>query len=277
MKVECTDCKQVYNFKAEKIPDTAFTFNCKNCGGRVRISKAEVDAAKVAAARPTPNAGKAVEADAKESAKGGISLPKMAPAKLKRSFQKVGALVSDMAAHSERDWVLILTKSLAYFSIGVLVVLVLVGAVTFYAVGTGRTVTYAEVARSLDLKLDPLVAIDAAAPAVKLSNVVKKHLGGDNKALFVEWMNSLDESQQADFVENLEAIIQKALKDDPGHIQDYIDEYGRLKLKRSVNRPYAQYLFRFGLLVAMIAAIGLLGLYTLVLVKVTGRRERAND
>ena len=277
MKVECTDCNQVYNFKDEKVPDTAFSFNCKNCGGRIRISRADVDAVKAGTFKPAPAAGKAAKAAAGATDKGGISLPKMNPEKLKQSFQKVGALVSDMAAKSERDWLLILTKGVAYFSMGVLLVLVLVGAVTFYAVGAGRTVTYAEVARSLDLKLDPLITIDAAAPTVKLSSAVKKHLGGDNKGLFVEWMNGLDESQQADFVENLEVIIQKALKDDPGHIQDYIDEYGRLKLKRTVNKPYAQYLFRFGLLVAMIAAIGLLGLYALILLKVTGRRVPASN
>jgi hypothetical protein len=85
-------------------------------------------------------------------------------------------------------------------------------------------------------------------------------------------MNGLAENQKKDFIENLERIISKARQEDPEHIFDYINEYKSLKFTRSVDKPVVKYLFKFGLIIAMIALIGLLGLFSLILLRLTSQK-----
>ena len=266
MKIECQGCNKVYNFKVDKLPPQAFSFSCKICADKVEITQAQINAAKNEAKKEKEaNTGKAKK-------KARPSLPRIRTDTLKKSFVKIGDFVSDLADRSERDWVLILAKSVAYFSMGLIVVLIILGGLTYYSVSTANTVKYAEVSRSLDLKQDPLLNIQAAVPDVKISKVVRKYLGGDNKATFVEWMNGLAENQKKDFIENLELIIRKAQQEDPDNIFDYINEYKSLKFTRSVDKPAVKYLFKFGLIIAMITLIGLLGLFSLILLRLTTQK-----
>jgi len=266
MKIECQGCNKVYNFKVDKLPPQAFSFSCKICADKVEITQAQINAAKNEAKKEKEaNTGKAKK-------KARPSLPRIRTDTLKKSFVKIGDFVSDLADRSERDWVLILAKSVAYFSMGLIVVLIILGGLTYYSVSTANTVKYAEVSRSLDLKQDPLLNIQAAVPDVKIPKVVRKYLGGDNKATFVEWMNGLAENQKKDFIENLELIIRKAQQEDPDNIFDYINEYKSLKFTRSVDKPAVKYLFKFGLIIAMITLIGLLGLFSLILLRLTTQK-----
>ena len=269
MKIECPGCNKVYNFKVDKLPPHAFSFSCKICADKIEITQTQISAAKTGAQK-NKNANTEI---AKKKTK--FSLPSFRKDKLKESFSKFGDVVSDLADRSERDWVLTLAKSVAYFSMGLIVVLIIVGGLTFYSVSTANTVTYAEVSRSLDLKQDPLLTIQAAAPDVKISKFVRKYLGGDNKATFVEWMNGLAENQRKDFIENLDAIIRTALKEDPEHIFDYINEYKSLKFTRSVDKPIVKYLFKFGLIITMITLLGLLGFFSLILLRLTTQKQQA--
>jgi len=266
MKVECPGCNKVYNFKVDKLPPQAFSFGCKICAEKVQITQAQINAAKTEAKKK-----KAASPEiAKQKAK--LTLPKIRTDTLKKSFMKIGDFVSDLADRSERDWVLMLAKSVAYFSMGLTVVLIILSGLTYYSVSTASTVTYADVSRSLDLKQDPLLTIQAAAPDVKIPKLVRKYLGGNNKATFVEWMNGLAENQKQDFIENLERIILKASKEDPENIFDYINEYKSLKFTRSVDKPVVKYLFKFGLIIAMITLVGLLGLFSLILLRLTSQK-----
>jgi hypothetical protein len=157
-----------------------------------------------------------------------------------------------------------------------LIVLLIVGGLAYFSVAGSKTVTYADVQRSLDLKLDPVMNVQTAIPDIKLPPAVKQHLNGDNRERFVDWMNRLDDSQKSNFIENLEVIVRRAQKDDPEHVGYYIKEYGNLKLKESADKPYAQYVFKFGLIIAMVAMLALLGLFTLVMMKIMARKPRAN-
>jgi hypothetical protein len=259
----------VYQFKVNRLPPQAFSFSCKICAEKVLIAQAQIDAAKAGV--------KMKKADGSENAnkKSKRSLPGLGADTFKKSFAKIGGLVSDLADQSEREWVLTLAKSMAYFSMALTVVLIIVGGLTFYSVNTSNTVTYAEVTRSLDLKQDPLLSIQAAVPDIKIPNTVRKYLGDDNKATFVEWMNGLAENQKKDFIENLELIISKALQEDPDHIFDYINEYRSLKFTRSVDKPAVKYLFKFGLIIAMITLIGLLGLFSMILLRLSSQKPHA--
>ena len=266
MKVECPGCNKVYNFKVDKLPPQAFSFGCKVCADKVQITQAQINAAKTEAKKKKAAGPGISEKKAKSS------LPRIRTETLKKSIMKVGDFVSGLADRSERDWVLTLAKSVAYFSMGLIVVLIIMGALTYYSVSTASTVTYAEVSRSLDLKQDPLLTIQAAAPDIKIPKAVLKYLGGDNKATFVEWMNGLAENQKQDFIENLERIISKARQEDPENIFDYINEYKSLKFTRSVDKPVVKYLFKFGLIIAMITLIGLLGMFSLILLRLTSQK-----
>jgi hypothetical protein len=269
MKVECPGCNKVYQFKVDKLPLQAFSFSCKICADKVQITQAQIDAAKAGAKNKKTADPEGTTTKTKRSLSG------LRTDSFKKSFAKFGGLVSDLADRSERDWVLILAKSTAYFSMALTIVLIIVGGLTLYSVHTASTVSYAEVNRSLDLKQDPLLSIQEAVPDIKIPKNVRKYLGDDNKATFVEWMNGLAENQKKDFIDNLELIINKALKEDPDHIFDYINEYKTLKFTRSVDKPAVKYLFKFGLIIAMTALIGLLGLFSMVLLRLTAQKPQA--
>jgi predicted Zn finger-like uncharacterized protein len=261
MRVECSTCNKVYNFKEVKLPPYAFSFRCKKCSHSITVSKEQIDDAKTAAKGDK----KANKNSSKKKAK--TSLPKIQPEKLKKSFVKFGGFLSDLTGRSERYWIFTLTKFVAYFSIGLIVVLVILGGLTYFSIVSNNTVTYAEVGRSLELKQDPLLTIQAAVPEIKVPKLVDKYLGGDNRGTFVDWMKGLSENQKKDFINNLELIIEKVRKDDPENIYEYINEYASLKFKRSVDKPAAKYLLKFGLIIAMIIMIGLLGLFSLILLQ----------
>ena len=78
MKVECTLCDKVYNFKKEKIPTYGFSFPCKSCGEKIKVSQAEIDAFLAGAKKGT----------AKKKIK--VALPKVETEKLKKQMVKAG-------------------------------------------------------------------------------------------------------------------------------------------------------------------------------------------
>jgi phenylpyruvate tautomerase PptA (4-oxalocrotonate tautomerase family) len=266
MRVECAGCTKVYNFKDERLPPHAFTFPCKQCGQRITISQTQLDAIKTGAKKKK----EANKDTAKKKAK--VSLLKIQLEKLKKLFVKVSSFLADLTGRSEREWIFTLTKFVTYFSIGLLVVLIILGGVTYFSINSKKTVSYADVKRSLELKDDPVITIQAVVPDIKIPREVKKYLGDDNKGTFVEWMNGLDENQKKDFIENLSQIIQQAQKDEPENIYAFINEYTSLKFKWSVDKPLAKYLFKFGLIIAMITMVGLLGLFSLVLLQLASQK-----
>ena len=270
MKLTCTGCKKTYNFKSDKLPDQAFSFGCKECGAKIRVTQEQIEAAKKAP--PPHNAaggGTKAKAGGNKAAK---SMPRLDPEKLKKPVMKLVGLVSRLSGRSERDWLFSLTKFSAIFSITALVILIVVGGFTYFAITGNQEVTYSEVERSLNLKMDPTLGIESAAPGVKLSGRVRKYLGGDYRETFVGWMNGLEDHQKADFVDNLDRIIVQAQKLDPEHIYDFINEYKSLKYTRSVEKPYARYLFKLGVIVVLIAMIVLLGLFCLILLQLTWQK-----
>jgi hypothetical protein len=267
MKVECTLCDKVYNFKKEKLPAYGFSFPCKSCGEKIKVSQADIDAFLAGAKKDT----------AKKKIK--VALPKVETEKLKKTMakagDKAGDIVSGLAARSERDWAVSVTKTVAYFCIGLLVLLAVFGGFIYYSLGVNKNVTYAEVARSLELKLDPVITIQKAVPDIKLPNGVKRYFGEDHRETFVEWMNGLDNYQKKNFIKNLDKIIRLAQRDAPNHVHDYALEYGKLKLKYSVNENLVKYLLKFGLIMALILMVALLGMFSLILLKLTPRKTGA--
>jgi|GEM_PF-1279806 len=269
MKVECTDCQKVYNFKDEKVPDMAFTFACKKCGGRIRLSQEKLDMTRAEAEQKKAAAKKTTT---KKKEKRSSSLPKIRTDKLKKPFEKSIQMVSEMTEWSEKDWIFTLTKFVAFASIAFLIFLVVLSGLTYFSITNNSRVTFADVQHSVDLKLDPVIKIQAAAPGVKLPGVVKKHFSGDNRPTFIDWMNGLDDSHKKKFIAELELVIRAAQKTDPAHINEYINEFGNLTFRRSIEKPYAKYLFKFGLIIAMLIMVALLGMFSLILIRISTRK-----
>jgi len=267
MKVECTLCDKVYKFKKEKLPAYGFSFPCKGCGEKIKVSQADIDAFLAGAKEDT--AKKKIN----------VALPKIETEKLKKQMakagDKAGDIVSGLAARSERDWAVTVTKIVAYFCIGLLVLLAGLGGFIYYSLGVNKDVAYAEVRRSLELKLDPLITIQEAVPDIKLPKGVERYFGENHRETFVEWMNGLDTYQKKNFIKNLDKIIRLAQRDAPNHVQDYALEYGKLKLKHSVNENLVKYLLKFGLIMALILMVALLGMFSLILLKLTPQKTGA--
>ena len=265
MKIKCESCHKIFNFKTETLPDKAFSFKCTKCDEKVWVAEEELADAKIEARKKskTETAGNERR----------ISMPKVDPVKLKKPVMKLVGLVSRISGRPEHEWLFSLTKFAAIFSIAALIVLIALGGFTLFSVIRTTEVTYTDVERSLYLKKDPTLSIDAAVPGIKLPDRVKKYLGTDYRETFVEWMNGLDDRQKVDFVDNLDRIIKQAQNRDPNNIYDYINEYKSLKYNRSVTRPFVQYLFKIGIAVALIAMITLLGLFCLVLLQISWQKK----
>ena len=272
MKVECTDCHKVYNFKNELVPDSAFSFACKQCGGRIRISKEELDSKLAEQNVHSPNETAAASKKSRSSA-----LKKLKVDKLKKPLEKSAQMVAEMSEWSEKDWIYTVTKFAAFFSIACLVALIVFSGLTYYSISVNSRITFAEVQRSVDLKMDPVLKIQAAAPGVKLPGRVKKYFSGDHRPMFIDWMNGLDEKRKQEFIADLDLVIRTAEKSDPTHVMEYINEFGNLSFRRSVEKPYAKYLFKYGMIMAMVASIALLGMFSLILLRISKRRVAGSN
>jgi ABC-type multidrug transport system fused ATPase/permease subunit len=164
-------------------------------------------------------------------------------------------------------------KTAAYLSMGLLFVVVLLGVFTWLSIGSGKAVTFAEVQRSLELKRDPLIGIQAAVPDIQLPGLIQKYVGDDYREEFVGWMNGLQKHQQVDFINNLETIISQARSLDPQHVEDFIVEYQKLKSHRTAIGPFAGYLLKFSLMVVLLVVVCLLVLLSLVLFEARGKKS----
>jgi predicted Zn finger-like uncharacterized protein len=271
MKVECDQCKKVYTFKQEKLPPYGFSFRCKICEERIQVSQAQLDEAR-----------SAKKADKKSSNKGArklpnLSLPKFRTEKLKKPFVDAGGVVTRLLGRSEGDKMTFVAKYTAYFSIGLLFVVVLLGVLTWFSIGSGKAVTFAEVQRSLELKRDPLLNLQEAVPDIQLPGLIQRYVAEDFREDFVEWMNGLQKHQRKDFIKNLETIISQARSLDPQHVSDFIVEYQKLKSTRTAIGPFAGYLLKFGLIAVLLAVVCLLGLFSLVLLEIIGQKTASRS
>jgi predicted Zn finger-like uncharacterized protein len=267
MKVECDQCKKVYTFKQEKLPPYGFTFRCKVCDDRIQVSQAQLDEARSAA-----------DADKKTKAKAArklprISLPKFKTDKLKKPFVGVGGVMAKLLGRPEGDKMTFVAKTAVYLSMGLLFVVVLLGVFTWLSIGSGKAVTFAEVQRSLELKRDPLMGIQAAVPDIQLPGLIQEYVGDDYREEFVGWMNGLQKHQQEDFINNLETVISQARSLDPQHVEDFIVEYQKLKSHRTAIGPFAGYLLKFSLMVVLLVVVCLLVLLSLVLFEARGKKS----
>ncbi|KPJ78914.1 MAG: hypothetical protein AMJ54_01265 [Deltaproteobacteria bacterium SG8_13] len=267
MRVECDQCKKIYTFKKEKLPPYGFSFRCKICDFRIQVSQAQLDEARAEGNSDKKTGGKLGKKLPK------FSLPKFKTDKLKKPLLDAGGVVSRLLGRAEGDKMTFLAKYVSYFSIGLLFMVVLVGVFTWLSIGSGKAVTFSEVQRSLELKRDPLMEIQAAVPDIQLPGLIQKYIGDEFREDFVEWMNGLQKHQRKDFIVNLETIISQARSLDPEHVQDFIVEYQKLKSHRTAVSPFAGYLLKFGLIAVLLAVICLLGLFSLVLLEVKGQKS----
>ena len=266
MKVECDQCKKVYTFKQEKLPPYGFSFRCKVCDDRIQVSQARLDEA-----RSVADAHKKAKAKAAKKLPR-ISLPKFKTDKLKKPFAGIGGLMAKLLGRPEGDKMTFVAKTAVYLSMGLLLVVVAMGVFTWLSIGSGKAVTFAEVQRSLELKRDPLIGIQAAVPDIQLSGLIQQYVGDDYREEFVGWMNGLQKHQQKDFINNLETIISQARSLDPQHVDEFIVEYQKLKSHRTAVGPFAGYLLKFSLMVVLLVVVCLLVLLSLVLFEARGRK-----
>ncbi len=267
MKVECDQCKKEYTFKKEKLPPYGFSFRCKVCEERIQVSQAQLDDALSEKKPDKKTRGKGTKKLPK------ITLPKIKTDKLKKSMLDAGGLIARLLGRPEGVKMTFLAKYTAYFSIGLLFVVVLLGVFTWFSIESIKDVTFAEVRRSLELKRDPLLEIQTAVPDIELSGLIQNTIGEDYREDFVEWMNGMQKHQRGNFIENLETIISQARSLDPKHVQDYVSEYQKLKSHRTTIGPFAGYLQKLGLIAALLATVCLLGLFSLILLEVTAQKS----
>ena len=83
--------------------------------------------------------------------------------------------------------------------------IVLSGLTYFSRYNNNSRVAFADVQHSVDLKLDPVIKIQAAAPE-STPGVVKNGFSGNNPSDFIDWMNGLDDSHKKKFIADLEPV-----------------------------------------------------------------------
>lgn len=292
MKIECTVCNKTYNFKDDKLPLTAFSFRCKQCGDSIHVSQKQLDAVENSKSKSKHRAGKAKgknSAHGKDASSTADSkkrrLPKVDPKAIKEPLQKGAALVAGKSmgllakilGKSERELIFWLTQTLAYVCIAVLLMLAAMGAFTFFSIGMNSTISFQQVEKSLEAKEDPLIPIQEVVPEVKIPRAVEKHFRGAQKKPLVEWLSGLNEAQRRDFIENLELVIQRAQKEDPAHVQKYINEYKNLKFQKIVDNPAEKYfavILKAGLILCTLAVVAMIGLFSILLVQIVVQKHQ---
>jgi hypothetical protein len=296
MKIECTVCNKVYNFKEDKLPLTAFSFRCKQCGESVQVSQKQLDAVEAPGSKSKKKKkDKSIEASQPDAAATSESsedvavtrkIPKIDPKVLKAPLEKgatvvaakIMALVARILGKSERELIFWLTQTLAYVCIAVLLMLAAMGAFTFWSIGKSSSISFQEVEKSLEAKEDPLVSIQDVVPEVKIPQAVEKHFRGQHKKPLVEWLSGLNDAQRRDFIENLERVIQKAQAEDPARVQKYIDEYKNLKLQKIVDNPAEKYfavMLKTGLILCTLAVVAMIGMFSLLLVQIVVQKQQS--
>lgn len=297
MKIECNACHKIYNFKDDKLPLTAFTFRCKQCGESIQVSQKQLDEVDdpKAKAQKKPSKDKsrdvqpaegAAAADSSEDSSLRQKLAGVDPKALKAPLEKgvsivagkVMGLVAKMLGKSEREIIFWLTQTLAYVCIAVLLLLAGMGAFTFLSIGKNSAISFQEIEKSLEAKEDPLVSIQDVVPGITIPQGVEKHFRGAHKKPLVEWLSGLNDAQRRDFIENLEIVIQKAQREDPARIQKYIDEYKNLKLQTIVDNPAEKYfavILKAGLILCTVVVVTLIGLFSLLLVQIVVQKQQS--
>jgi len=296
MKIDCSACSKTYNFKDDKLPLTAFSFRCKQCGETVQVSQKKLDAVEARNSdtqrskkpwKKSKSRPKEAAADS-ENTENKRKLPSLDAKALKEPLQKGAALVARktlgltarILGKSERELVFWLTQTLAYACIALLLLLAAMGAFTFFSIGKSSSISFQDVEKSLEAKEDPLVSIQEVVPEVKIPQAVERQFRGQHKKPLVEWLSGLNDAQRRDFVENLEVVIHKAQKEDPEHLQKYINEYKNLKFQKIVDNPAEKYfavLLKVGLILCTLAVVAMIGLFSMLLVQIVVHKHQTQQ
>ena len=265
MKILCPNCSAVYNLNDDKVPENEVTVRCKKCHHKIHIKKSsEPDEPKIDSKKKKKN--KKTKKPKRKLKLGRPSNP----------FKNLTVPFLPSAKNFGKKAVFTVIKFTSLFAIVLLVVLISWSVYTWFTLAKDKQITFKEVERSLDLSIVPANSIQKSIPDIKVPAVGEKYLGGKNTQTFVEWIEPLDNEQITDFISNLEDVIRIAEKKDRDHIFDYINEYKKIKFKKSLNKEHKKYSIKVMKAVigfSILAMVGIVGLLIVILALLSQARN----
>jgi hypothetical protein len=113
---------------------------------------------------------------------------------------------------------------------------------------------------------------------VEIPENVKKYISGENEKVLYKWIESLDEKDQEDFIENLSLIITEA-ENKGEDVVDVINDYKTAKLSKLQKTEFEKYekvAERGAIIGAMFGLIIFIALMSLILVMLAIERNTRN-
>lgn len=170
----------------------------------------------------------------------------------------------------EQKSLFVFTRFLSLAVIVILAVGIFVTAVAYSALKKDTWVTLEQVQAALHPDDDKSPAsLKEQLPDVTVPPAINEYLGsGKNQKVLLEWLEPLDTDQQADFLQNMSAVIGQA-KAHKVEVVDAINQYKTLKLQKlstSGVDKYAEPVRKGALMLFMAIMMSMVALFSLVLV-----------
>lgn len=174
-----------------------------------------------------------------------------------------------------------ITRCMALVVIGLLFVSIILGVIFFFNVGKENQIAYADIEYALNpTSQSGSESIQEVVPQIEIPEKVEKYLGAQNKTFFLGWIRNLDPEKKQDFVDNLSEVISQTEIKSPDKMIDFINKYKELKLARFATDPYGKYTekaMKAGAGIFILATIGLVGLFSLILVLLAVERNTRKE
>lgn len=169
------------------------------------------------------------------------------------------------------------TRSMALVVVGILFVFLVVGIFSYFTIGKEKYISYEDVRRSLNPpNINTSNSIQDSIPEIVIPSNIERYLGDSNKAILLGWLENLDLDQKKDFIKNLGYVIKDAENNSPNQVIEYVNEYKALKLNKISNNEFEKYsnkAIKAGILIAILTMIGIIGLFSLILVLLAVERN----
>lgn len=185
------------------------------------------------------------------------------------------------------------TRIIALIMILGMFILLVIGIIGLTTMKDNTYVSYSTVKTSLTTSNDSSgdtsqtpsreESLEAVTSGVYIPQEVKDKFQGENRDVLIGWLKNMNTQQQEKFVSNLSNIINEAESDESINLYTAVNKYKSLKFNKftqQTSNPLSSYedtARKIGIALFVTIAIGLIGLFSLVLVLLAIERNTRSE
>ena len=185
------------------------------------------------------------------------------------------------------------TRIIALIMILGIFILLVIGIIGLTTMKDNTYVSYSTVKTSLTTSNDSSgdtsqtpsreESLEAVTSGVYIPQEVKDKFQGENRDVLIGWLKNMNTQQQEKFVSNLSNIINEAESDESINLYTAVNKYKSLKFNKftqQTSNPLSSYedtARKIGIALFVTIAIGLIGLFSLVLVLLAIERNTRSE